>query len=239
VQPDADHLGQYTLVVQGTEGIDGIFISQAIGGMRVQIKGLGVNFDHSFTQPISRIEIYGQGGNDQITVAPDVTTPAYIFAGNGNNVITGGGGQTVIVGGSGHNLLTGGSGPTILIAGSGQDVLKTGSGAALVVAGTTKFDANAEALRVVLAEWSRTDETFDQKVAHLTGEATGGKNVIPNTTQSIVLNATTVQSHPSIDIILRQNDTGVQDLIFARLLGPAPDLIHDDAATIFNLPSPM
>src|SRR5262249_1572723 len=126
VQPDADNLGKFTLVVQGTEGSDHINITQDSGEVHVQITGPGVNFDKLFPQSISRIEIYGQGGNDKITVAPDVTTAAYIFAGNGNDKITGGGGQTVIVGGSGNSTLIGGAGPSIIIGGSGHEKLKAG-----------------------------------------------------------------------------------------------------------------
>jgi hypothetical protein len=241
VQPDADNMGMFTLVVQGTEGNDRINISQDNGEIHVQITSKGVAYDHFFAQAISRIEIYGQGGNDKITVAADVTTPAYILAGNGNDRINGGGGQTVIVGGSGNNKIMGGAGPTIVIGGSGHEKLKTGSGAALLIAGTTKFDANVEALRVLEAEWSRTDETFAQKVAHLTGGATGGLNVIPNTTQNIILDSTTVQSDGRKDVIVRDEDdkTGVQDLIFAHLFGKKKDKVDDiDAATLINLPWP-
>jgi phospholipase C len=236
-QIDANNPSKFALIVQGTEGADKINITQDSGEIRVQIKGRGVNFDHFFPQAISRIEIYGQGGNDKISVAPDVTTPAYIFAGSGDDKVEGGGGQTVIVGGSGDNRLTGGAGASIIIGGSGHDHLATGDGAALLIAGTTAFDANPEAIRALEAEWSRTDETFAQKVAHLNGGATGGKNILPGTNQAAILDTTTVQSHGSEDIITRDNDTGVQDLIFAHLFGKRTDKIDDiDAAAIFNLP---
>jgi phospholipase C len=239
VQPDADNVGKYTLIVQGTEGKDQIRITTDGGAIRVQITGKGVDYDHFFSQAISRIEVYGQGGNDDIRVAQDVTVPAYLFAGDGNNRIEGGGGPTVIVGGSGDNVLTGGAGPSIIIGGSGHEKLRTGSGAALLIAGTTKFDANSQALRALEAEWSRTDETFAQKLAHLDGGATGGQNVLPNTNQSIILDSTTVQSHGGRDSITRASDTGVQDLIFAHVTGKKKDRIDDpDADTIVNLKWP-
>jgi phospholipase C len=239
VQPDADNVGKYVLIVQGTEGKDQIRITQDGGAVRVQITSKGVDYDHFFSQAISRIEVYGQGGNDDIRVAKDVTIPAYLFAGDGNNTIVGGGGPTVIVGGSGNNVLTGGAGPSIIIGGSGHEKLKTGSGAALLVAGTTKFDANAQALRALEAEWSRTDETFVQKLAHLDGGATGGQNALPGTNQSIILDTTTVQSYGQKDTITRASDTGVRDLIFAHVTGKKKDKIDDpDADTIVNLKWP-
>jgi hypothetical protein len=76
-------------------------------------------------------------------------------------------------------------------------------------------------------------------VAHLTGGATGGLNVIPHTTQNIVLDSTTVQSHGGKDKIIRDDEAGVQDLIFAHLFGKRKDRIDDvDAAEIFNLKWP-
>jgi phospholipase C len=236
VQPDADNMGMLTLVVQGTEGDDEISISQDSGGIHVQINSQGVSFDQDFSQPISRIEVYGQDGNDSINVAPDVTNSVYVFGGNGNDTIQGGGGQTVIVGGSGDNVLTGGTGASIIIGGSGHEQLNTGAGSALLIAGTTNFDANAEALRALEAEWSRTDKTFAQKMADLIGGGPGGKNVIPNTTQHIVLDDTTVQSQGGRDHITRSEDTGAQDLVFAHIVGKKRDKIDDmDLAAIFNL----
>src|SRR5262249_60379410 len=110
---------------QGTEGKDKISITQDSGEIHVQIND---SFDRFFAVPISRIEIYGQGGNDKITVAPDVTTPTFIFAGSGNNKITSGGGPTVVVGGKGKNDLIGGDGPSILIGGGGPAENGTGLG---------------------------------------------------------------------------------------------------------------
>jgi acid phosphatase len=218
-QPDANNPGQYALIVQGTEGNDTINVTQDTGEIRVQITGPGVNYDHYFAQPISRLEIYTQGGNDHVTIDPGVTVPAYVFAGSGNDVLQGGGGPTVLVGGSGNNKLVGGAGPSILIGGAGHERLTGGSGSTLFIAGTTAFDANIEALEAIQAEWSRTDETYAQKVADLTGGATGGLN------GSYVLDTTTVQSHGGRDVIKRGNASN--DLFFAHLYGRRKDTIDD------------
>jgi phospholipase C len=216
-QRDADNPGKFALIVQGTEGNDKIRITQDSGNIRVQIDGSGIHYDHFFAQSISRIEIYGQGGNDQITVAADVKIPVFIFAGTGNDTIQTGGGPSVVVGGKGHNVIKGGSGPSILIGGAGADQLTAGSGSTILIAGTTNFDANLDALKALEAEWSRTDETFAQRMAHLNGGVTGGKN------GSFILDATTVHDDGVVDDLTAGSGA---DWFFAHLTGRNKDKLH-------------
>jgi phospholipase C len=217
VQPDAENPGKFTLVVQGTEGNDNIHVTLDGGELHVQIDGSGVHYDHFFAQSISRLEVYGLGGNDHITVAKDVTVPAFLFGGSGNDVIQAGGGPSVIVGGSGHNTLVGGSGADILIGGSGSSTLKAGSGGAILIGGTFTLGADLTALQALEAEWSRTDETYAQKVAHLSGGATGGMN------GSFVLDSTTVHHGKAADVL--KGGKG-PDWFFAHLVGHKKDKIE-------------
>jgi phospholipase C len=222
VQPDADNPGKFTLIVQGTESTDFISVTQDSGEIHVTIrKGENgdVIFDKFFAQSISRMEVYGQGGNDHIQVAQDVTLPALIFAGDGNDKIEAGGGPTVEVGGSGNDTLTGGSGATILIGGAGEDKLKAGSGDTILIGGSTDFDTNAIALRALLSEWSRTDQTAAQKQAHLTGAAPGGLNELTTNT-SYFLTATTVHDDQARDAL--EGGAGT-DWFFAHLSGKKQD----------------
>jgi phospholipase C len=217
VQPDADHPGQFALIVQGTEGNDSIRISSAGGGIRVRIDGRGTDFDQTFTQPISRIEVYGQGGNDAIVVDPAVTTPAFLFAGNGNDVLKAGGGASVLVGGNGNDVLLGGAAPSILIGGKGNDLLVAGAAGDLLIAGFTTFDANLTALKALEAEWSRTDVSYQQKVTDLTTvNAPGSKNGLYALTTSTVFDDNTP------DILV--GGPGL-DLFFASLSGHKKDHI--------------
>jgi hypothetical protein len=70
------------------------------------------------------------------------------------------------------------------------------------------------------AEWSRTDETYDQKAAHLQGGAAGGRN------GTYVLDNTTVQSHEGQDV-LNHSTGGSMDLFFAHLFGLKRDTIDE------------
>ncbi|HZY90888.1 MAG TPA: acid phosphatase [Gemmataceae bacterium] len=216
VQPDADNPGKFALIVQGTEGNDFISVTQDSGELHVQIRGRGVNYDHFFAQPISRLEVYGQGGNDVIFVAPDVTTPAFLFGGAGNSVLLAGGGPTVEVGGAGRDVLVGGRGASILIGGAGNDLLVAGAGGSILIGGTTKYDANIAALKALEAEWSRTDETYLQRVTHLNGGATGGLN------GAYLLNTSTVHDDGATDVLVGGKG---MDWFFARLSGKKRDFL--------------
>jgi hypothetical protein len=123
----------------------------------------------------------------------------------------------VAVGGSGDDDLLGGRGASILIAGTGHDWLRAGAGGSILIAGATAFDTNLAALDALLAEWARTDETYAQKVAHLDGGATGGKN------GAFVLGSSTVRSAGGEDDL--RGGPGL-DWFFARLNGRRKDRLH-------------
>ncbi|HME99788.1 MAG TPA: acid phosphatase [Terriglobia bacterium] len=175
VERDADNPSKFVLVVVGTEDRDTISI---VGGSEtiVQFSSDKVNFLRTFSENISRIEVYAQGGADDITIAPSVTVPALVFGGDGDDEVRAGGGPVVFVGGAGRDRLEGGLAPAILIGGGGSDEIEGRSGADLLIGGRTNFDAHLTALRAILAEWSRTDIDYATKVAHLTGAITGGAN---------------------------------------------------------------
>ena len=63
---------------------------------------------------LTGIHVRGEGGNDTLGVAPaamaGVTTPLWLYGGDGNNTLIGGAGDDIIVGGSGQNVIHGGDG---------------------------------------------------------------------------------------------------------------------------------
>jgi phospholipase C len=171
LQPDANTVGAFTLVVQGTLRNDNIEIS-VVGTNIIQVHEN--HFDAFFnTSQLSRIEIYGQGGNDHIQVDAAVTLPAMIFAGNGNNVIQTGNGNTVVVGGRGNNVIEGGIGRDILIGGIGNTNIDAGAGQSILIAGTTAYGQNAEAYLTLESEWASTDSLATR--AALIGAGVGSK----------------------------------------------------------------
>jgi hypothetical protein len=127
-----------------------------------------------------RIAIYGGAGNDDLEIAEAVKTDACIYGGAGDDRLKGGGGNNILIGGAGDDLLLGGRNRDFLIGGGGSDRLVAGPGEDILIGGFTSFDdpsvaAHTDALCFIMQEWGRTDETYQQRAAHLTGTP-GGAN---------------------------------------------------------------
>ncbi len=179
LQPDADRPDRNTLVVGGTPRSDRIRIAleddSIVVHLHSQAHVAGKRWSFK-AHKISRIEILGQDGDDEIRIEPEVTVPAVVLCGSGNNHVRAGGGPTVVVGGPGNDEIEGGNGRNVLIGGLGSDHIKAGTRGDILIAGRTDYDANLAALREILAEWSRPDASYADRVAHLTGRLSGGLN---------------------------------------------------------------
>jgi hypothetical protein len=108
--------------------------------------------------------------------------------------VTGGNGNSLIVGDTNPNVLTGGTGRNVLIGGGGADTLTGGAGENILIGGTTDFDLNAAALQAIADEWDRTDVYLATRVADLTaGVASGGA--------VYALTAATVHADRAVDVL--------------------------------------
>ncbi len=197
-QPDPSHPGQTmrVLVIGGSTGADNILLTRSGNGVHVSIREKTFNkaLDQVFSGPIDRIVVYGQDGNDYISVASNLHQTAELYGGGGDDALYGGGGDNLLVGGDGSDLLVGGQGRNVLIGGQGRDVLLGGSKSDLLIGGSTAFDDNEAALRAILAEWtSRAD--YRTRVGHLLGTVAGGLN------GPYDLNASTVYDDGSYDYL--------------------------------------
>jgi Ca2+-binding RTX toxin-like protein len=86
---------------------------------------------------IAGFEVNAGGGDDEISVAKDVTAPVTMRGGAGDDLLVGGAGPDKLVGGNGDDrlvgwresdLLYGGHGSDTLIGGQGADILRGGPG---------------------------------------------------------------------------------------------------------------
>ena len=78
----------------------------------------------------SLIEVFGQAGNDTITLdeSNGALPAANLFGGAGNDTITGGSGADQLFGEAGNDILNGKGGNDLLFGGAGNDVLIGGDG---------------------------------------------------------------------------------------------------------------
>jgi hypothetical protein len=125
--PDPDSLGSQMLVVTGTSRNDTIRIRMNDEGELI----VRINGQREAVFPadgISRIQIFGERGNDDIHVAGDVTIPVELDGGRGNDRLRGGGGDDLLTGGLGNDRLEGGQGNDLLRGEQGNDRLSGNAG---------------------------------------------------------------------------------------------------------------
>lgn len=77
---------------------------------------------------IAGFEVNAGGGDDEVSVARDVTAPVTMRGGAGDDRLVGGGGPDKLVGGNGDDRLIGWRGPDLLYGGPGSDTLIGGQG---------------------------------------------------------------------------------------------------------------
>jgi hypothetical protein len=213
LQPDPSDPNKAALVIGGTLADDHIDVSQQgqTGVLTVTINKVA----YGPFSPTGHIIVYAQAGNDIVHVHGNITLPTMLFGGDGDDVLVGGSGPNILVGGAGNDTLIGGSVRDLIIGGLGADALDGQGEDDLLIAGNTAYDAlgNEGNLLALLAEWNRTDETYEQRVDHLRNG--GGLN------GAIVLNSTTVFDDGAIDTLT--GGTG-RDWFFATL---GTDIILD------------
>jgi Ca2+-binding RTX toxin-like protein len=172
LEDDPQRPGKQALVVHATAG-DDVIVFAADGtpeNVLVLVNSLARG---SFPRgSLSRILAYGYGGNDQITVQPTAGLDAYLDGGTGNDSLSGGEQNDVLLGGRGDDSLAGNGGRDLLIGGLGADTLVGGADDDLLLAGTTAFDRNDAALSAVMAEWTSA-RAYGSRIANLRGTGTG------------------------------------------------------------------
>jgi hypothetical protein len=214
---------QKALVIYGTSNTDHITVTKGPGANNVTatIVTNGVTVSKSFsTSSFDRIIVYGVAGNDAISVANNVTAPAILLGGTGNDTMNAGGGPTVEVGGTGNNTLVGGTGNDILIGGVGSATITGGMGNNILIAGTTIYDNNLVALGTIMNTWQTTTSasSFTAAVAAL-GSSSAAYPLSPTTVFDDGL-GNTITGGTALDWIFANTDgvgnNGVKDTILNK-----------------------
>jgi Ca2+-binding RTX toxin-like protein len=219
------------LFVGGTTGDDQISLQGVdTGAVRVVVNAQDLG---AFALGSGSVTVYGQAGNDHITLLASDDGSAFPYAatllgGDGNDVLdaSASAAQAVLVGGAGDDVLLGGSGRDLLLGGAGADTLHGGGGDDLLIGGTTVHDGNLAALAALAAEWGRTDADYVTRIAHLNGTQAGGLN------GPYLLNTQTVADDGAADDLY--GELG-QDWFFVAVGGANPDRLNDlEAGEIYT-----
>jgi Ca2+-binding RTX toxin-like protein len=127
--------GAGVLKITGTSAADTITVKS--NGTKIKIKADGQTLTPVPLANLTGVSVKGRAGDDTITVQQSVLLPATITATSGNDSLTGGGGDNVIISGIGNSTLVGGGGLNLLVPGElatysdtspGNDSLVGGSG---------------------------------------------------------------------------------------------------------------
>jgi hypothetical protein len=227
-QADALNPDLRTLVVQGTPGNDTIVFNTG-GSTAGTVQVLVNDLPPGTFSPTGRLIAYGGAGDDDIQVAGGLTLPAWLYGGDGNDRLKGGGGNNVLLGGAGDDQLIGGGGRNLLVGGLGADKLNAGGGGDLLIGGTTAFDANEAALAAVMDEWT-SGRDYATWIANLSGTGSGPRN---NDNYFLKVSGpdATVFDDGAIDVL--QGGSGM-DWFFASL---SQDILHGrhDSEIVENL----
>ncbi len=168
VKPDPVHGGQVTIFVTGSTGGSKVDLKSGSQPGSVQVRIDGVDLGEYGGSAIERIVVYGGDGDDDIKVHADLgPIPAELYGGPGNDKLRGGQGSDVLVGGLGDDLLSGHEGRDLLIGGDGRDKVIGQEDDDIVIGGTYVEQADRAALAAIMAEWTRTDVAYPDRVANL------------------------------------------------------------------------
>jgi Ca2+-binding RTX toxin-like protein len=161
------------------------------------------------------------------------TLDASLFKGNvllfglgGDDVLTGGTRNDVLVGGEGDDSLNGFGGRDLLIGSLGVDALNGGAGDDLLIGGSTNHETSVAALEAIMLEWASAS-VYATRVAHLLGTKPGSKS------GAVRLSSTTV-----VDDGLANALTGGlhRDWFFSGVADLIGDLNYGGIETVSTLP---
>lgn len=109
------------LLVTGTDGNDKIAVTRSADGRNLVATVNGTVVATKQASSVSRIVVQGLFGDDTLDVASNITIPANLEGGPGNDTLKGGGGSDSLLGGDGDDVLDGRRGADLLLGGAGRD----------------------------------------------------------------------------------------------------------------------
>jgi Ca2+-binding RTX toxin-like protein len=134
---------------------------------------------------VTAIEMHLGAGNDLGMVSSQLSIPATMFGGSGDDNLVGGGGDDVLIGGGGFDLLLGMAGMDLLVGGQNSDIMSGDGGGDVFVGGDTSLDmtgsltgetaqiqSRRSALDAVMDAWT-TDDCYENRRDAVSGLLAG------------------------------------------------------------------
>ncbi len=116
------------LDVIGTTGADQIRVTLASPStLQVTVNTTGESRQFKLSA-VTKITVHARGGDDDVVIGPNITIPAEVHGGPGNDTILGGGGNDLLRGGTGNDSINGRGGNDTILGGLSDDYLVGGLG---------------------------------------------------------------------------------------------------------------
>ncbi|MEA2709542.1 MAG: hypothetical protein QOF78_2143 [Phycisphaerales bacterium] len=148
--PDPCDPTKTALFVSATSGADTIKFVKVNGNNGTQVLINGV--DEGTFLFDGHLYVMGQNGDDVINTTTLPSREVFIYGNTGNDKLTAGNADSILIGGFGNDILTGGNGKDILIGGAGADLLQGANGTDVLITGASTYDAVNAANRVSLCQ---------------------------------------------------------------------------------------
>ncbi len=124
------------------------------GQIKVHSSFIAQNHRSFDVAAVSQIIAYLGDEDDHLNLSNQLSIPALVHGGGGNDHLTAGGGPTALLGDAGDDHLTGQNGHDILIGGTGRDRLVGGAGEDVLIGGSTNLDQDDAALMNAITAWN-------------------------------------------------------------------------------------
>ncbi len=175
---DPSQAGMFKLILGGTELNDNIRLLDVNRRPRsVEVRqGVGNGSQgRTVYDNISRIEVYGGEGNDDISATTKLAIPLRLFGGSGDDKLRGGAAGDFLDGGTGNDRLFGERGRDVIIGGWGADRLSGGDAEDLLIADHLNQYGDTTDADALMQGWSLSGSSFDNRITDLIGDLTAAR----------------------------------------------------------------
>lgn len=119
----------HQLIIQGSNVADTVQVNKSGDQLKIMSMSAGESWKTQYAplSAVKEIKVYGNKGNDALTIGQTVTLTAYLFGGDGHDSLFGGGGADKLFGEKGIDLLDGRQGNDVMFGGADNDTIADGS----------------------------------------------------------------------------------------------------------------